>query len=93
MILALYAGLNNGKGRHGFLSAFGVECGVWTETRHSGTKLTTRQLNFSMFAQSTQLDSLTMGMDYKRTMGMADDFDMKMNKEMMNIRGNNGGVG
>ena len=48
---------------------------------------------FSIFAQSTQLGSLTMGTDYKRTMVMTDDFDMKMNKEMMNIRGDIGGVG
>ena len=34
-----------------------------------------------------------MGMDYKRMMGVTDDFDMKMNKEMINRRGGNRGVG
>ena len=34
-----------------------------------------------------------MGMDYKGMMGVTDDFDMKMNKEMINLRGGNGGCG
>ena len=32
-----------------------------------------------------------MGMDYKRMMGVTDGFDMKTNREKINIRGGNGG--
>ena len=69
VILARNAGLNNGKRCMASLQLLARNAGFEQKRGILVPKLTTRQLNFSMFEQSTQLDSLNNGHELQKDDG------------------------